>query len=211
MFSNMISFFLNTFSDMGYLGIIFLMTIESSFIPFPSEIVVPPAAYLASKGEMNIYLVILSSVIGSLLGAIINYILAMTLGRTFIYSFTKTKISKFLLINEKTIIKSETLFNKHGALSTFFGRLIPGVRQLISIPAGLAKMNIFKFLFFTFLGSIIWTIILAVIGYQFGANENLLHSYYEEISNIGLVLGIILVIIFVVKYFIKKNKKVANL
>lgn len=207
MLSSMISFFLNTFSSMGYIGIIILMTIESSFIPFPSEIVVPPAAYLAFKGEMNIYLVILSSVIGSLLGAMVNYILAMTLGRTFIYSFTKTKLSKFLLINEKTIVKSEELFNKHGSMSTFFGRLIPGVRQLISIPAGLAKMNMFKFLFFTFLGSLIWTTILAVIGYQFGANETLLHSYYEEISNIGLILGIVLVLVFIIRYFIKKYKK----
>lgn len=208
MFSAIALFFMNIFSGMGYLGIILLMTIESSFIPFPSEIVIPPAAYLAQKGDMNLILVITSGVIGSLLGALINYFLAVTLGRVFIYSFAKTKLAKILLIDEKGLQKSEDLFKKHGISSTFFGRLIPGVRQLISIPAGLAKMNIFSFILFTTLGAAIWNTILALIGYFFGANEKLWHQYYKQISSVGLIIGIIFIIYFITKYFIKKYKKI---
>ena len=206
MFSAIASFFMSIFSGMGYIGIIVLMTIESSFIPFPSEIVIPPAAYLAQKGEMNLLLVILCGVIGSLLGALINYILAATLGRTFIYSFAKTKLAKFLLIDEKGVKKSEDLFNKNGIISTFFGRLIPGVRQLISIPAGLAKMNIISFIMFTTLGATIWTTILALLGYFFGANENLWHTYYKEIKIAGIIIGVIIVAYFIFKYIKNKSK-----
>lgn len=204
MFSIIASFFMNIFSKMGYIGIIILMTIESSFIPFPSEIVIPPAAYLAQKGEMNIVLIVLSGILGSLIGALINYFLSLTLGRTFIYSFAKTKLAKILLINEVNIKKSENIFNKNGSISTFFGRLIPGVRQLISIPAGIAKMNIFKFILFTILGSSIWNIVLALLGYFFGANKNLLHQYYEEIKFILIILGFFIVSFFIFKYTIKK-------
>lgn len=207
MFSVIASFFMNIFSGMGYIGIIVLMTIESSFIPFPSEIVIPPAAYLAQKGEMNLLLVISCGVIGSLLGALINYFLAATLGRTFIYSFAKTKLAKILLIDEKGVKKSEDLFNKNGIISTFFGRLIPGVRQLISIPAGLAKMNIISFIVFTILGAAIWNTVLALLGYFFGANENIWHTYYKEIKIIGIIIGVIIIAYFIFKYINNKSKK----
>ncbi|OGF36050.1 hypothetical protein A2468_00765 [Candidatus Falkowbacteria bacterium RIFOXYC2_FULL_46_15] len=190
-------------SNLGYTGIILLMAVESSFIPFPSEIVVPPAAYLASQGEMDIFLVILSGISGSLIGATLNYFLAMWLGRKVIYSLSRTRIARMLLINEAQIKKSEDLFLKFGNLSTFWGRLIPAVRQLISLPAGFCKMPFGNFLFFTFLGSGLWTIILAVLGYTFGANQEALKEYYKEIS---LVLGTIAIAVIVLIVIKKKTK-----
>ncbi|OGF27947.1 hypothetical protein A2303_07915 [Candidatus Falkowbacteria bacterium RIFOXYB2_FULL_47_14] len=192
-------------SNLGYTGIILLMAVESSFIPFPSEIVVPPAAYLASQGEMDIFLVILSGISGSLIGATLNYFLAMWLGRKVIYSLSRTRIARMLLINEAQIKKSEDLFLKFGNLSTFWGRLIPAVRQLISLPAGFSKMPFKNFIFFTFLGSGLWTVILAVLGYVFGANQEALRQYYKEISVIfgAIAIGVIILMVM------KKNKNKA--
>ena len=177
-----ISTFLEFSLALGYPGIIFLMTIESSFIPFPSEVVIPPAAYLASQGHMNILLVILSGILGSLIGACINYWLARYFGRKIIYSIIDAKIFKLLLINAKKIQKAEEYFIKHGKSSTFFGRLVVAVRQLISIPAGFSKMKFSSFMFYTALGSSIWVIILGALGYFFGAQEELLSKHYMEIS-----------------------------
>jgi len=153
---------------MGYFGVFFLMTIESSFIPFPSELVIPPAAYLASKGQMNIFLIIFFGIFGSLIGALINYYLAMFLGRPIIYSLTEKKFTSLLLINSKKLKKAEKFFLKYGEFSTFTGRLIPVVRQLISIPAGFTRMKLIPFMFYTSLGAGIWVVILAVIGYTGG-------------------------------------------
>ena len=188
----------------GYFGIISLMAIESSFIPFPSEVVIPPAAYLASKGEFSIYLVIFSGILGSVIGAVINYFLALTLGRKVIFLLADTKIAKLLLINSKKIEKSEKIFLKYGGFSTFFGRLVPAVRQLISIPAGFSKMNIKKFIFFTACGSGLWTVILAGLGYFFGANNDLLMRYYKEVVIIAVVIVIIAILI---KIKLIKTKK----
>jgi len=202
----MIAFLMNTFSKMGYTGIIVLMTIESSFIPFPSEIVIPPAAYLASKGEMNLVLVILAGVFGSIIGALINYFLAVWLGRALIYKLADTKLVHIMMIDREKIEKSEEYFNKYGNMSTFIGRLIPAVRQLISIPAGLARMDLKKFIFFTTLGAGIWNIILALLGYYFGENEALLHLYYEEIK-IGIILLVLVAAMyFTLRYFYKKRQ-----
>ena len=202
----MIAFLMNTFSKMGYTGIIVLMTIESSFIPFPSEIVIPPAAYLASKGEMNLVLVILAGVFGSIIGALINYFLAVWLGRALIYKLADTKLVHMMMIDREKIEKSEEYFNKYGNMSTFIGRLIPAVRQLISIPAGLARMDLKKFIFFTTLGAGIWNIILALLGYYFGENEALLHLYYEEIK-IGIILLVLVAAMyFTLRYFYKKRQ-----
>lgn len=207
MFSVITNFFLDKFSQMNYVSIIILMTIESSFIPFPSEIVIPPAAYLASKGQLNIYLVILSGVIGSILGALINYYLAVFLGRALVYKMADTKLMHWMMIDRQKIEKAEKYFNKYGAQSTLIGRLIPAVRQLISIPAGLAKMNMGKFLFYTFLGSAIWNSILALLGYYLGENEDLLKLYYQEIK-IGIILLFILsAMFFLGRYFWKKHKR----
>lgn len=194
---------LNSFIDwimllvdkLDYWNIALLMTIESSFIPFPSELVVPPAAYLAQQGQLNILLVIVAGILGSLLGALINYVLALTLGRKILYRFSRTKLAKSLLISEEKLERSEKYFLKHGERSTFFGRLIPVIRQLISIPAGLAKMNVFKFCLYTFLGSSIWVIILALTGYYFAKQQAIIFLYYKEI--VFFIIVIILAILFI--------------
>jgi membrane protein DedA with SNARE-associated domain len=144
------------------------MTIESSFIPFPSEVVVPPAAYKAAAGELNIFLVVLFSTIGACLGAIINYCLALWIGRPLVYKFAASRLGHLLLLSEAKIENAEKYFVKHGIISTLIGRLIPAVRQLISIPAGLAKMRFGIFLLFTALGAGLWNVILAVIGEEVG-------------------------------------------
>lgn len=197
-------FVLNTISRIGYLGITFLMTIESSFIPLPSEIIIPPAAYLAQQGEMNIYLVVISGIIGSLLGALINYYLAVTLGRRVVYRLMEYRFVKFLLISKEKVEKSESYFLKYGNSSTFIGRLVPVVRQLISIPAGFSKMKLKNFILYTFLGSGIWVIILAVLGYLFGSNQEKFEKYYTEISYTFIVLALVLVVGIVIKKISKK-------
>ena len=151
MLAEITQFILDTVGDWGYAGILIMMAIESSFIPFPSEIVMIPAGYLASKGEMNLILVLLSGFAGSMIGAWINYLLALSLGRKFLYAY-----GKYFFMSPATLEKMEAFFKSHGAISTFSGRLIPGIIQLISIPAGLSKMPFSLFSFYTFLGAAIW-------------------------------------------------------
>ncbi|MBN2884314.1 DedA family protein [Patescibacteria group bacterium] len=189
--------------EIGYWGIVFLMAIESSFIPFPSEIVIPPAAYLAAQGKLSIWLVIGAGILGSLIGALLNYFLAYYLGRPLIYRLIKTRWAKFLLLKSEQLERSEQLFVKYSRSSTFFGRLIPVIRQLISLPAGFAKMPLSQFILYTFLGSSIWTIVLSALGYFFGANETLWKRYYTEISW-GLL---VFVFIFFVYLIYKRRKK----
>lgn len=199
MFSSFIDFFLQITADMGYLGVAFLMTIESSFLPFPSEIVVPPAAYLASQGEMNIYLVVLFGVLGSVLGAVINYFLSRSLGRFVIYKLAKHRLAKFIFVTPEKIKRAENYFLKNSKSATFLGRLIPVIRQLVSIPAGFSKMNFLTFISLTALGSFIWVSILAALGYFIGAGSELFQNYYHEVS-----WGIV---VLVVLYFIWKIRK----
>jgi len=168
--------------DMGYLGIFFLMLIESSFIPFPSEIVLVPAGYLASKGDMDISLILFASLMGSIGGALINYFGALYVGRKFLLRY-----GKYVMIKKETLDKMEEFFKKHGAISTFTGRLIPGIRQLISIPAGLSKMNLKVFIFYTSLGALLWSIILVALGYLIGENQELIKEYLSQIVTITLV------------------------
>ncbi len=191
-------------SKIGYIGIALLMAIESSFAPFPSELVVPPAAYLAQQGQFNIYLVILAGIIGSLVGALINYYLALTLGRKIVYSLANRKFAKFLLINQVKLNKAEKYFLRYGNISTFIGRLIPAVRQLISIPAGFSKMELKSFIVYTGLGSGIWVIILAVLGYSFGSNQEIFEKYYQEISWFFIVLAIVIIIAIIIKRRMRK-------
>lgn len=195
--------------NMNYSTITLLMVVESSFIPFPSEIVIPPAAYIASKpdSKLNIVLVVLFGTLGALIGALINYYLALWLGRIIIYKFADSKIGHLCLLNSQKIRKAEDYFNDHGKVSTFVGRLIPGIRQLISIPAGLAKMNIFSFMLYTILGAGIWNIILALLGYIAQGQQDLIDRYSHELSYIILALLAIFVIYFVVKLIIKRKKK----
>ena len=210
--TEIISILLAFSAKIGYLGIVLLMAIESSFIPFPSEIVIPPAAYLASQGQFNVYLVIIAGIVGSLIGAIINYFLASTLGRHMVYALVNKKFAKFLLLSEQKIKYAEEYFLKYGNISTFLGRLVPAVRQLISVPAGFSKMKLKNFIIFTALGSGLWTIILAVVGYVFGANQDLFFSYYHsfKIAIYGLVGMITAVGAFFWIRIIIKNKKNNN-
>lgn len=204
-------------NNMNYLSITLLMTIESSFIPFPSEVVIPPAAYVAGKEDSNLHmtdnyivnvlLIISFGTIGALLGAIINYILAMWLGRPIIYAFADSKIGHLCLLSSEKVKKAEDYFNDHGKVSTFVGRLIPGIRQLISIPAGLSKMNFGQFLLYTFLGASIWNVVLALLGYIAHGQMELIHTYSHELSIAIMALLGIVVVYFVVKAIIKRIKK----
>jgi len=186
--------------DMGYLGIFFLMLIESSFIPFPSEIVLVPAGYLASKGDMDISLILFASLMGSIGGALINYFGALYVGRKFLLRY-----GKYILISEETLDKMENFFKKHGAISTFTGRLIPGIRQLISIPAGLSKMNLKVFILYTSLGALIWSIILVALGYLIGENQELIKEYLSQIVTITLLSVAIITAMYI---FNHKRKNV---
>ncbi len=183
--------------DIGYWGIFLLMFLESTFFPFPSEIIMIPAGYLAFKGEMNIYIVVLMGILGSVAGALFNYYLAMKFGRKFILRY-----GKYFFIKEQTLDKLEQFFTKHGEVSTFNGRLIPGIRQLISLPAGLARMNIFKFSFYSALGAGIWVIILVMLGYFLGSNEELLSQYLKTATIIALIS-----ILFITIFYIVRNKR----
>lgn len=195
--------------NMNYGTITALMAVESSFIPFPSEVVIPPAAYIASKPEshLNIYLVVLFGTIGALLGAYVNYFLALFLGRPIIYKIADSKFGKMLLLSGEKIEKAEDYFNKHGKATTFFGRLIPVIRQLISIPAGLSKMNFVVFSVFTFIGAGIWNIILALLGYLAHGQADLIDKYSSELSTVLKIAVTAIVIFFIVRHFWKRKKK----
>ena len=159
--------------QLNYLTVMFLMFIESTFIPFPSEVVVPPAAYNAAAGELNIFLVVLFATIGADLGASVNYLLAYYLGRPFIYKFANSRWGHLCLLDQQKVERSEKFFYDHGITATLVGRVIPGIRQLISIPAGLAKMNFYKFILYTTMGAGIWNSILATLGWY-------LHSFVPK-------------------------------
>ena len=194
--------------NLNYGTITLLMTVESSFIPFPSEVVVPPAAYKAmdSESDMNIILVVVFATIGAILGALINYYLAMWLGRPIIYKFAESKIGKMCLLSKESVEKAEAYFNKHGKSSTFVGRLIPAIRQLISIPAGLAKMKLGSFLLYTTLGAMIWNIILAILGYLAHGQKDLIDKYSSELSYLLLGLGVLFILYLIYKGFFSKKK-----
>lgn len=161
---NIINFIVDLVGQLGYFGIFFMMFLESSFFPFPSEVVMIPAGYLAYKNEMNIYLAILFGILGSLSGALFNYFLALKFGRDFLIRF-----GKYFFFRESNMDNMDTFFKNHGDISTFIGRLIPVVRQYISLPAGITKMNLIKFSFYTSLGAGIWVIMLSVLGYYIGS------------------------------------------
>lgn len=194
--------------NMSYTTITILMTVESSFIPFPSEIVVPPAAYIASQpgSHLNIYLVVLFATIGALLGALINYFGAIYLGRPIVYKFANSKLGHMFLLSEDKVMKAELYFNRRGKISTFVGRLIPGIRQLISIPAGLARMNIVSFLFYTFVGAGIWNVILALLGYIAHGQQDLINKYTHELSYVFLSLVVLFIAYVVIKQLVKRRR-----
>jgi membrane protein DedA with SNARE-associated domain len=203
--TNMINQLLNIFGHLGYQGIVFLMALESSIVPIPSELVIPPAGILAARGEMNLLLVIIAGVVGSLLGAIICYWLAWLLGRAVILILADHKLARFLRITPAKVEKAEKFFLKYGSISIFIGRLLPVIRHLISIPAGFSKMNFGKFVLYTFLGSAIWVSVLAFGGYYLGAQiENI-------VNNFKLIVEVLIVVVIIAAlgywlYRIKKNK-----
>ena len=204
-------------AHMNYASITALMTIESSFIPFPSEVVIPPAVYVAASPEsalcvtgnylLDVLLIVLFGTIGAMLGAIINYGLSVWLGRIIIYKFADSRLGHLCLLSSEKVQKAEAYFNEHGKVSTFVGRLIPGIRQLISIPAGLAKMHFGQFLLYTFLGAFIWNSILALLGYVAHGQADLINQYSHELSVAILVLLGVVVVYFVAKKIIKSVKK----
>lgn len=179
------------------------MAVESSFIPFPSEIIIPPAAYKAAQGGLNIYLVGLSGSLGALVGAFFNYYFAFFLGRKIIYSFADTRLAKMMLVDRSGVEKAEAYFVKHGKMSTLLGRLIPGIRQLISLPAGLAKMNLKDFTLYTIIGSTFWNIILMFLGFYLYSQKELLDKYYHELSYAFLGAGFLFIVYLIYKGFKK--------
>lgn len=194
---------------LNYWTITLLMAIESSFIPFPSEVVVPPAAYRAAANqELNVYLVVLFATIGANIGALINYYIAKIVGRPLVYKFANSRFGHMCLIDEAKVEKAEKYFDDHGAISTFIGRLIPAIRQLISIPAGLAKMKLSTFLLFTTLGAGLWNSILAAIGYYLESvipEDQLMGKVTEYSHEIGYVF--IAIAILIVGFFVYKGMK----
>jgi membrane protein DedA with SNARE-associated domain len=198
MLHDIVNFIVDTVDSLGYIGIFIMMFLESSFFPFPSEVAMIPAGVLAAQGKMNLIVAILVGIFGSLAGALFNYFLAVKFGRGFL-----VKYGKYFFIKEETIKKTEEFFQNHGAISTFSGRLIPAVRQYISFPAGLAKMDLKTFSFYTTLGAGTWVTILALIGYFFGANEALAKEYTKEIT-----IGIIAALSILIFWYIRRQKKV---
>ncbi len=197
-------------------GVTLLMTIESSFIPFPSEVIIPPAVYVAEEPGsalnltdsylLNVLIIVLFGTVGAILGAIINYLLSLWLGRPIIYKFADSKLGHLLLLSSDKIKKAEDYFNEHGKISTFIGRLIPAIRQLISIPAGLARMKFGVFLGYTFLGAFTWNVVLALLGYIAHGQKDLIDRYSHELSIAIIAIVGVALAIWIVKKIITRNK-----
>lgn len=191
--------------NLNYFTVALLMAVESSFIPFPSEVVIPFAAYKAAQGGMNVFGVIIAGTIGALIGALCNYYLSLYLGRPLVYKFADSRLGKMLLLSKEKVQHAENYFIRNGNSSTFIGRLVPAVRQLISIPAGLAKMDMRNFLLYTAAGAGLWNIILAVIGYFV---YELRDKIFPYLAHILIGLGVCFVIYLIIRTRLnnKKNK-----
>ena len=204
-------------AHMNYASITALMAVESSFIPFPSEVVIPPAAFVAGQPEsvlcatgnyfVDVLIIVFFGTLGAMIGAIINYGLSVWLGRIIIYKFADSKVGHLCLLSSEKIQKAEEYFREKGNVSTFIGRFIPGIRQLISIPAGLSRMHFGSFLWWTFLGAFIWNCILAAIGYVAAGQMDRIKEYSHELSVAILVLLGALILYFVIKKIIALTKR----
>jgi membrane protein DedA with SNARE-associated domain len=194
-------------ANTNYYSITALMACESSILPVPSEMVIPPAVYIAMEPDsnLNIFLIVLFGTIGALIGASFNYVMSMWLGRLVIYKFADSKVGKVLMLSSEKIKKSEKFFNDHGKTSTFIGRLIPVVRHLISIPAGLSKMNYLSFMLYTVLGAGIWNIILAAMGYLAHGQQDIINKYSHQLSYVFVAIGAVLLVWLIIKSVRKKK------
>jgi len=199
MLAELTKWLVDTILGLGYPGIFLLMAVESSFIPFPSEVVLIPAGYLVAKSEMNMLLVMTTAVAGSLVGALVNYYLARWLGLAVLRRY-----GRYAFISEATLEKLERFFETHGPVSTFSGRLIPGIRQLVSIPAGLARMRMVPFLGYTALGAGLWSLLLVLLGYFIGENEALVKGYLKEATAVVLIFVVLLLVTYIYRHRKKK-------
>ena len=200
MLHNFIDWILTTVGDWGYGGIFVLMALESTVLPVPSELVLIPAGYLAHKGEMSFLLMIIRSTLGSVLGASVNYAFALWVGRPFL-----EKYGKYFFVRATTLEKTDSFFAKHGAISTFTGRLIPGIRHLISLPAGLTRMNPSSFAIYTCLGAGLWSLVLTLMGYFIGGNEALIKENLPLIT-VSIIVG---VVVLLVGYYLWNKRQTA--
>ncbi len=204
-------------AHMNYASITALMAVESSFIPFPSEVVIPPAAFVAGQPEsvlcvtgnypLDVLFIILFGTLGAMIGAIINYGLSVWLGRLIIYKFADSKLGHMCLLSSEKLERAEAYFREKGNISTFIGRFIPGIRQLISIPAGLSRMHFGAFLWWTFLGAFIWNCVLALLGYVAAGQMSLIKEYSHELSVAILLLLGAAVLFYAAKYLIALAKR----
>ena len=204
-------------AHMNYASITALMAVESSFIPFPSEVVIPPAAFVAGQPDsvlcttgnypVDVLLIVLFGTIGAMIGAIINYGLSVWLGRIVIYKFADSRLGHLCLLSSEKIQRAEEYFREKGNVSTFVGRFIPGIRQLISIPAGLSRMHFGAFLWWTFLGAFIWNCILAILGYVAAGQMDLIKEYSHELSVAILILLGAVILYYLIRWIIKKRVK----
>ncbi|MBR6065922.1 MAG: DedA family protein [Paludibacteraceae bacterium] len=204
-------------AHMNYASITALMAVESSFIPFPSEVVIPPAAFVAGQPDsvlcatgnypVDVLIIVLFGTLGAMIGAIINYALSVWLGRLIIYKFADSKLGHMCLLSSEKLQRAEEYFREKGNVSTFIGRFIPGIRQLISIPAGLSRMNFGAFLWWTFLGAFLWNCILAALGYIAAGQMSLIKEYSHELSVAILVLFGAVVLFYTAKYLISLAKR----
>lgn len=193
----------NAINRMGYLGIVLLMAMESSVLPVPSELVMPPAGYLAARGQMNLWIALLCGTVGSMIGAYANYWVANKVGR-----WVFVRYGKWVLLSEKSLEKTERFFSKHGEIATFVGRLFPVIRHLISIPAGLARMPLGKFFLYTGVGAGIWCAILLVIGYAIGkAGEQGNTALYTEYAHKAVIYLLPAVALIVIVYLVIQRRK----
>jgi membrane protein DedA with SNARE-associated domain len=193
-------------ANLNYFTVALLMAIESTFLPLPSEVVMPFAAYKAAQGDLNAFLVIISGTFGALCGSLINYSLSFYLGRPLVYKFAESRVGKLFLLSKEKVEHAENYFIRNGKTSTFIGRLVPGVRHLISIPAGLSKMKLRDFLLFTFIGAGIWNIILVIIGYFIYDIRDQIFPYLEYIL---YFLGAVFIIYLIFKA--RRNRKKNNI
>ena len=203
-------------SNLNYATVYFLMLLESTVVPVPSELVVAPAAYHSAAGHINIWLVILFATLGAMTGASINYLAGYYLGRPIIYKFANSRLGHLCLLNQSKVEKSEKYFNDHGMVATITGRLIPGIRHLISIPAGLAKMNYWKFLLYTTIGAGAWHAILALLGWYLHdvvpeeqLNDKIL-EYGEYIKVAICLVAAVALVYFIIRYLVRRHRSISN-